>query len=267
MQRVVPVSDPDDPRIAAYRDVRERDLVGRFGRFVAEGEVVLRQMARAGRYAFESLLLAENRLPALADLVAALPDSVPVYVAGREAMDAIVGFPIHRGALAIGLAGEPGDPAKLLAGGEGPSLVVGCVGLSNHDNVGGIFRNAAAFGARAVLLDAASCDPLYRKAIRVSVGAALTTPFARCADAHAMIDALVGAGYEVFSLTPRGALTLEEAARAAGPRRAILLGAEGPGLPGDVIDRARGVRIDMAGGFDSLNVATTAGVALYAFSR
>ncbi|MCG6122205.1 MAG: RNA methyltransferase [Microvirga sp.] len=267
MQRLIPVSNPDDPRIAAYRDVRERDLVGRQGRFVAEGEVVLRQMARAGRFEFESLLIAENRISALADFLAALPDGVPVYVAGRAAMDAIIGFPIHRGALAIGIAPEPGDPAALLARSSGRALAVGCVGLANHDNVGGIFRNAAAFGAGAALLDSASCDPLYRKAIRVSVGAALTTPFARCADAHAMIDLFEGGGFETFALTPRGALSLEEAARNAGPRRALLLGAEGPGLPEDVIARATSVRIDMAGGFDSLNVATTAGIALYALSR
>ncbi|TVR09348.1 MAG: RNA methyltransferase [Salinarimonadaceae bacterium] len=267
MRRVIPVSDPHDPRIAAYRDVRERDLVGRLDRFVAEGEVVLRQMARAGRFAFESLLIAENRVAALADLVSALPDEVPVYVAGREAMKTIVGFPIHRGALAIGVIPEPGDPARLLARPHDRALAIGCVGLANHDNVGGIFRNAAAFGAQAVLLDAACCDPLYRKAIRVSVGAALTTPFARCADAHAMLDLFAAAGFEVFALTPRGAVTLEEAAARAGPRRALLLGAEGPGLPEDVIARATGVRIDMAGGFDSLNVATTAGIALYALSR
>src|SRR5215213_410552 len=105
MRCPVLVSDPDDPRIASYRAVRERDLAGRRGQFVAEGEVVLRVLATGSRFEIESVLLAENRIESLRDLIAALPPSIPVYGAARAVMDAIVGFPIHRGILAIGRRG------------------------------------------------------------------------------------------------------------------------------------------------------------------
>jgi tRNA G18 (ribose-2'-O)-methylase SpoU len=127
--------------------------------------------------------------------------------------------------------------------------------------MGGIFRNAAAFGAAAVLLDADCCDPLYRKAIRVSVGAALTVPFAKLPPGADLIATLEAAGFEVLALSPRGESELDEVAPAG--RTAQLLGAEGPGLSDAALARAKGVRIAMAGGFDSLNVATASGVALH----
>src|SRR5438093_11274536 len=109
----------------------------------------------------------------------------PIYVASQEVMDAIVGFPIHRGILALGERGVELEPADVLARGD---LVVGLVGLTNHDNVGGLFRSAAAFGVSGMLLDETTCDPLYRKAIRVSVGGALIVPFARSPSAASMLD-------------------------------------------------------------------------------
>jgi tRNA G18 (ribose-2'-O)-methylase SpoU len=138
---------------------------------------------------------------------------------------------------------------------------VGLVGIANHDNMGGIFRNAAAFGADAVLLDDTCCDPLYRKAIRVSVGAALTTPWARAGDGAALAGRLAAAGCQVVALSPKGEVELSDLR--PGPRVAALFGAEGPGLPAEVLARARTVRIVMAGGFDSLNVATTSGIVLH----
>ena len=145
------------------------------------------------------------------------------------------------------------------------SVLVG-IGIANHDNVGGLFRNAAAFGAAGVLLDTGSADPLYRKAIRVSAGASLTLPHAR-APAPAILDALEAAGIAALALTPRGATELDDVAPA--PRVAVIVGAEGPGLPEDVLARVQGVRIAMARqavacGFDSLNVATAAAIALHA---
>jgi tRNA G18 (ribose-2'-O)-methylase SpoU len=131
--------------------------------------------------------------------------------------------------------------------------------LANHDNVGGIFRNAAAFGASAVLLDPETCDPLYRKAIRVSVGATLTVPFARVAGDLPV--ALRDAGFDTYALSPRGELDLTDLT--PGPRAAALFGAEGPGLPRLVMDQVRTVRIPMAQGFDSLNVSTTSGLVLH----
>src|SRR4051794_16422659 len=142
----IPITDPDDPRIKSYRNVRERDLVGRSGRFIAEGEVVLRVLLTRSPFEVESVLLADNRIDALADLVGSVPAGTPVFRADRTVMDSIVGFPVHRGVLAVGRR-PPQPPLDDFLAGLGPgALVVGLVGLANHDNVGGIFRNAAAFG-------------------------------------------------------------------------------------------------------------------------
>ncbi|HEY0291338.1 MAG TPA: RNA methyltransferase [Hansschlegelia sp.] len=263
---LIAISNPDDPRIAAYRAVRERDVVGRGERFVAEGEVVLRLLVGdASRHAIESALIAEARIEALAPELARMPPETPVYVASQTVMDAVVGFQIHRGVLAIGRRAPALDAASLLARLPETALVVALVGVSNHDNVGGVFRNAAAFGADAVLLDGSSCDPLYRKAIRVSVGASLVMPFTRGGSGEALVDALDAAGFETLALSPAGDRALETITPA--PRAALLLGAEGPGLPAELMARTRTVSIAMAPGFDSLNVATTSGIALYAAAR
>ena len=262
----IQVTDPDDPRIAAYRAVRERDVVGRGERFVAEGEVVLRLLL-GGRSAhgLESLLVSARRLPSLGELLALRPESAPVYVAGQAVMDAVVGFPIHRGVLAIGRRAPAVTAQALLAALPERALVAGLIGVTNHDNVGGVFRNAAAFGADAVLMDASSCDPLYRKAIRVSVGASLTVPFARGGDGHEMLDALNAAGFATVALSPSGARALRDVAPAR--RTALLFGAEGPGLPAELTARVATTRIDMAAGLDSLNVAVTSGIALFVVTR
>ena len=262
MPEPVAIDDPDDPRLAAYRAVRERDLVGRQGRFIAEGEVTLRMLVSPrARFTVESVLLAPERLPGLSDLFEAREDGPPVYCAGRSVMSAVAGFPIHRGVLAVGLRGEAPEPEALIPPAPAPALVVGLVGLTNHDNVGGLFRNAAAFGADAVLLDAATCDPLYRKAIRVSAGAALTVPFARLDSGAALLALAERHALTPLALTPGGTTLLETLEP---PSRALLLlGTEGPGLPAALMERARRVRIAMAPGFDSLNVATAGAIALH----
>jgi tRNA G18 (ribose-2'-O)-methylase SpoU len=260
MVRAIPIDDPDDPRLADYRQVRERDLVGRDGGFIAEGVVVLEKLIAGGRHPLRSVLVAQKRVEALEPLLAGLPPGVEVYAAGQAAMDAVVGFPIHRGVLAAGTRAEPGLDAVLAALPQ-RALVVGLCGIANHDNMGGLFRNAAAFGADAVLLDEDCCDPLYRKAIRVSVGAALTTPFARAGSASAMAGRLAAEGFAVAALSPAGDVELSQVASA--PRQSVLFGAEGPGLPPAVLAQAQTVRIQMAGGFDSLNVATTSGIVLH----
>ncbi|MCC2651633.1 MAG: methyltransferase [Microvirga sp.] len=262
---LIAISDPDDPRIEAYRAVKERDLLGRQHRFIAEGEVVLRVLLRQSRFKIESLLLGEGRVEGLNDALHSLPSEVPVYIANRQVMDAIVGFPIHRGILAIAKRPVMPPVEALVAGLPEKALVVVMVGLANHDNVGGIFRNAAAFGADAVLLDQETCDPLYRKAIRVSVGGALVVPFTRAPSADVLVQALEGASFEVIALSPSGKEVLSEVQPAR--RTALLLGAEGPGLPPELMARTRTVSIPMSGGFDSLNVATTSGIALHHLTR
>jgi tRNA G18 (ribose-2'-O)-methylase SpoU len=259
--RFIPIEDADDSRIEGYRAVRERDLAGRHGLFVAEGEVVLRVLARSAVYEPDSVLLAEKRVEALRPLLEPLPAATPVYTAAQPVLDAIVGFHIHRGVLALGRRGTPPEAEALLAGLGPEALVVALFGIGNHDNMGGLFRNAAAFGADAVLLDPACCDPLYRKAIRVSVGAALSTSFAWLRQGEDALDLLERHGFTALGLSPAGKVRLADLRR---PRRAaLLLGSEGPGLPASVLDRATTVTIPMAGAFDSLNVATTCGIALH----
>ena len=265
--RLVPIASADDPRIEPFARVRDRDL-SRGARFVAEGEVVVRVLAMRRRFRTSALLLEERRVGSMEDVLDTLGDDVDAYVAPQSVMDAVVGFPIHRGILAIGERGADLAAADVLARAE---LVVGLVGVANHDNVGGVFRSAAAFGASCVLLDGATCDPLYRKAIRVSVGGALVVPFARCAGADAMLDALVAFGFEVFALTPRGDETVDVLRTAhpapSRPRRALLVGAEGEGLPDAVLARTRRLRITMSGAMDSLNVAVAASLALHEATR
>lgn len=283
MAHLVQVDSPSHPALAPYTAVRERDLVGRDGLFIAEGEVVVRVLTSRTSLAVRSLLLESRRVDAVADVLEVVPDGVPAYVVPQSVMDAVVGFSIHRGVLALGERGAVRDPRGLIASvSKGASrarsseasgaaavplhggILIGLVGLTNHDNVGGIFRNAAAFGATGVLLDATTCDPMYRKSIRVSAGAALVVPFARCTSAEQMLEFLEGEGIEAIALTPRGEETIDALSPAP---RALLLGTEGPGLPEAVLRRARRVRIDMAPGLDSLNVAVASGIALHEVRR
>ncbi|MFN7012624.1 MAG: TrmH family RNA methyltransferase, partial [Allorhizobium sp.] len=156
-RKLIAIEDPADPRIAEFSQIRERDLTGRAGGFIAEGTVVLRMLAAAhgaGRgIRAEKLLLLRNRVEGVADLLAAFPEDVPIYVAEAAVLDAIAGFHLHRGVLALGRR-EGGETIDALIGAlpQDALVLVGC-GISNHDNIGALFRNAAAFGADAVLLD------------------------------------------------------------------------------------------------------------------
>ena len=255
------IDDPADPRVAAYRDIRERDLTGRERLFVAEGEVVVRTLlSPASLCRARSLLIAANRLEAQAELIAAA-GKTPVYAASQVVIDAIAGFPLHRGLLALGEKPVERTVEDVLADMPEDCVVLACAGIGNHDNMGGLFRNAAAFGALAVLMDERCCDPFYRKAIRVSVGAVLRTPGASAASLEHLVMALQAARFEVIALSPGATEPL--AGLTGGGRKAILVGSEGPGLPSDIMARVRTVGIPMAGGFDSLNVAVTSALALY----
>ena len=261
----IQIDDARDPRVAAYLDIRERDLTGRHGRFVAEGKVVLDVLLSAGRFAAESILVLENRLAGLDDILRKAPADLPVYVAASDIMDRIAGFHMHRGILAIGSKGTPQPAEALLDTLPADALIVVLIGIANHDNIGSIFRNAAAFGADAVFVDDTCCDPLYRKAIRVSVGAALKVPFASFEDTTGFITALGPLGLSQFALSPRGASDIRDAERTN--RLALYLGTEGEGLPASLLARLQTVRIGMAQGFDSLNVAAASAIALHHFSR
>lgn len=256
----IPITRRDDPRIAAYTSIRERDLTGRDGRFIVEGKVTLGVLLARSRFEVESLFLCETRLGPLADLLAQVPEGAPVYTAPQGVMDEIAGFPVHRGVLACARKGAPLEVADVLANAKTVLLLAG---LSNHDNVGAAFRNAAAFGVDAVLLDETSCDPLYRKSIRVSAGAALWLPFIHAGEAGAQIEHVKAEGFEVWAMTPRAeARDLYKLKRPE--KLAVLLGPEGPGLSDALIAAGQPVRIPMATGFDSVNVATAGAIALSA---
>jgi tRNA G18 (ribose-2'-O)-methylase SpoU len=262
---LISIDDPQDPRVAAYLDIRERDLVGRHGRFVAEGKVVLDLLLSSGRFTAESALILENRLAGLDAVLGKAPHDFPVHVASAEVIDRIAGFHMHRGILAIGVRGDPASAEVLVESLPERALAVVLVGISNHDNMGAIFRNAAAFGADAVLLDSTCCDPLYRKAIRVSVGAALKVPFASFDDTSPFTATLDRLGFDQFALSPGGTVDIRDGQRSA--RLALYLGTEGEGLPEDLLSRLNTVRIGMAQGFDSLNVAAASAIALHHFSN
>jgi tRNA G18 (ribose-2'-O)-methylase SpoU len=263
--RLIRVEDPADPRIAEFTRMRDKDLAGRGDLFIAEGRVVLQALldAEAGekRFVIEKALMLENRIDGLTDLLDRIDPACPVYVAGREVLDAAVGFAMHRGILAVGRHVPATSFSDFLSRLPEQALLVAACGISNHDNIGGIFRNAGVFGADGVVLDASCCDPLYRKAIRVSVGAALRVPFCRAGSIGDLVTTLSEHGFEVAGLSPRGTEALS--AYVPGRRLALLAGTEGEGLPQEIIARIKTLRIEQAPGMDSLNVATASGIALW----
>lgn len=263
--RLIEIRHPDDPRIAEFRDIRERDLTGRESRFIAEGTVVLRLLAGAhaasGDFVAEKVLLLRNRVSGLSDIIDAFPTDVPVYVATSEVLDGIVGFHLHRGVLALGRRRREIELGVFLDRLPQQALVLAGCGISNHDNMGSMFRNAAAFGADAVLLDESCCDPLYRKALRVSVGSILTLPYCRQSSDLGLLAAMADRGFAIWSLSPQGKVDIRDVP--ACERMALVVGTEGDGLPHSILSTFGSVRIPQAPGLDSLNVATASGIALF----
>jgi tRNA G18 (ribose-2'-O)-methylase SpoU len=252
-----PVDDPSDPRVADFFRLNEPEL-RREGYFLAEGALVIRQLLRSP-YRVRAVLATSRGLAALAADLA--DQDAPVYQVSQALMTSIAGFHFHRGALASAERGPQPDLATVAAAGD---VLLMAEGVTDNENLGGLFRNAAAFGVAGVVLDATSADPFYRRAVRVSMGHVLRLPHTRVANAPEAVAALRGSGFEVVALTPDpGADDLRTLT--PGPRRRVLLvGAEGPGLSHASLAAAdRRVRIAMAPGVDSLNVATAAAVALH----
>jgi tRNA G18 (ribose-2'-O)-methylase SpoU len=254
----IPVACIDDPRLDDYRNIPDPDLLRSRGIFIAEGRYVVRRLL-ASRFRTRSILMTPAARDASGDVVEQAGE-LPLFVVSQETMNGIAGFNIHRGCLAVGER-PPAAAWRDLA--RPASLVLVLEGVSNADNVGGLFRNAAAFGAGAVLLGPACADPLYRKAIRTSMGASLDVPFAALPDWPADLARLRADGFTLVALTPSGDARLSRA-----DRTALLVGHEGEGLSEDALSAADvRVRIPMAGGVDSINVATAAAIALYELSR
>ena len=277
------ISDLNDPRVALFRDVTDPELMRRHGLFVAEGRLVVKRLLESRRFETLAVLLTETVLPLLRDAIDAKIeargavdifdtfDSAHVFVMPPGSMDLLGGFNFHRGCIALGHRPAPPPAlADLALDAAGPRLVLGLQSLANADNVGSIFRNAAAFGVHAIVLDSRSCDPLYRKATRTSMGTTLTVPFAIDGDWLEALEVMRRAGYQLVALTPSpDAIDIAAAAdmpELARRRIALLVGSEGAGLDDETLARADfRVAIRMAAGVDSLNVATATGIALHRF--
>jgi tRNA G18 (ribose-2'-O)-methylase SpoU len=255
------VWDPLDADIVAlYRNLRDADR-RRQGLFVVEGRLLVERLLTASRFAVHSVLLT----PAIAKALAPVVDAarVPMMILDGAVMRQIAGFDFHRGALAIGKRGEP-TPLQILISPPVRTLVV-LERLADPENVGAVMRNAQAFGADGVVLAPGTADPLGRKAIRVSAGAALALPFAHADAWPDDLHRLRAAGFMLVALTPDpaardlGTLTIDPRARVA-----LLVGSEGDGLSAAARAAAEvEVRIPIARDVDSLNVAVAAGIALH----
>jgi tRNA G18 (ribose-2'-O)-methylase SpoU len=258
---IVHVASPDDPRLRPFLRVDDGELRRREGVFLAEGRLVVRRLLADRRYVVRAVLLTDAAGGALEDAVARRPD-VPVYVVPLQWMAPITGFDLHRGCLAV--AQRPGPRDWTPSGDASRALIL--EGIGNPDNVGGLFRTAYALGVEIVFLGPGTGDPLYRKALRVSCGAALAVPFATVPSVPEAIARLQQAGVQVWALTPAAeAVTLADACRRRPRKVAVMVGAEGPGLTADAIARAcLRVRIPVNPAADSLNVTVAAGIALAA---
>ncbi len=262
MTSPIEITDPADPRLADYVALRDtslrKHLESAQGLFIAEGEKVIRRALAAG-YRPRSFMLAPRWLAGLAD---AIPDDVPVYLVAEALAERVSGFHVHRGALAS-LHREVRHAAADLLGFD--RLVV-CEDIVDHTNVGAIIRNAAGLGWDGVLLAPRAADPLYRRAIKTSMGTVFSLPWARLDGWGDAVGMLQRAGFTVAALALHGrAVPLGELAAAPPAKLAILLGTEGAGLSAPWVEAADViVQIPMWAGVDSLNVAGAAAVACYA---
>lgn len=287
---LVRVDDRDDPRLLLYRDLN--DPAGRIrleadqSVFVVEGRLAVSRLLTSP-YRVHSLLVDDHQVDAASDLVAATRAlGAPVLVGSRALVSSTVGFDLHRGVVAVAHRPPPIGMDRVLADAAGtsasrgaPPLIAVLEGLNDHENIGALFRNAAAFGVAGVLLNPACADPLYRRSIRVSVGHVLRVPFARLVPWPTGLEQVRAAGFVVAAMAPHppagsgvrvvGLAELKASVTSSDHPAgvALLLGAEGPGLTDSALAMADVViRIPMAEGFDSLNVATAAGLAFHALA-
>jgi len=270
MPNIQAVDDPDDPRVADYVGLKDAELRRRRevpakpdgqepGLFIAEGAIVLRRLI-ASPYRMRSVLLTAKRYGPLAGDLAAV--SAPVYLASQAVMNAVVGFDIHRGVLAAAERRRLPEVASLLAASRRVAVLEDLV---DHENLGVIFRNAAALGVDAILLSPACADPLYRRSVRVSMGHVLSVPYAVIDPWPDGLAAVAAAGFLLVALTPDpAARDIRELDLPSHDRVGMILGAEGPGLSSGALATAVPARIAMRFGVDSLNVASAAAIAFHA---
>ncbi|BBX23867.1 rRNA methyltransferase [Mycolicibacter terrae] len=266
---VVDIEDPRDSRLDDFRDLnsidRRPDLPTGKGLVIAEGVLVVQRML-ASRYTPRALLGTDRRLTELAPDLAGVSD-VPYYRVSAEVMAEVVGFHLNRGVLAAASRVPEPTVADLVAGARTIAVLEG---VNDHENLGSIFRNGAGLGVDAVVFGHGCADPLYRRAVRVSMGHALLVPFARSADWPADLAMLRERGFRVLAMTPdpRADALSTAMATVRGEPLAVLVGAEGPGLSQQAMRASdMRVRIPMSRGTDSLNVATAAALAFYERTR
>ncbi len=265
---VVDIADPADPRLDDFRDLnsvdRRPDLPSGKGLVIAEGVLVVQRML-ASRFTPRALLGTDRRLTELGTDLDGL--DVPYYRVHPDVMADVVGFHLNRGVLASASRAAELSVSDVIAT---AATVAVLEGVNDHENLGSVFRNAAGLGVDAVIFGSGCADPLYRRAVRVSMGHALLVPFARATRWPADLEILRAEGFQLLAMTPdAGAAALADAmAGLAAQRVAILVGAEGPGLQEHTM-RASDlrVRIPMSRGTDSLNVATAAALAFYERDR
>ncbi|WP_433267885.1 TrmH family RNA methyltransferase [Actinosynnema sp. CS-041913] len=258
---MIEIDDPADPRLDDFRDLstadRRPDRPGGRGLVIAEGVVVVERLLDSP-YPVRALLGVRRRIEALGSLPA------PAYVTSPEVMAEVVGFHLNRGVLAA--ADRAPQPTAEDLARRSTRLAV-LEGVGDHENLGSLFRNAAALGVDGILLGPGCSDPLYRRSVRVSMGHVLRVPFAPLPDLDTGLDMLRHNGFTVAALTPRPTAVSLADAHLGGRRVAVLLGSEGPGLTEEAIEAADlAVRIPMTTGVDSLNVATAAAIAFYAIA-
>lgn len=255
---IQPIERADDPRISAYAHVGHHDWLRERGLFVAEGRLVVRRLLESARFPVQSILLTPA---ALQSFGMAIETDAPVYIADPEVLNGVTGFNFHRGCVA--LARRPADDIST-ARFQDAELLLALEGVGNPDNVGGLFRVAAAFGVDGLLLDPATGDPFYRKAVRTSMGAVLTVPFERVAPWPSGLDDYRGMDFTVAGLTPRAdARPFTDVASELRRPLILMVGAEGPGLSDAALAVADArVRIPISPEVDSLNVVVAAGIAL-----
>jgi tRNA G18 (ribose-2'-O)-methylase SpoU len=262
---VIRIQQFDDPRLADYRSVSDSQLLRRRNRFIAEGRLVVERVIATG-HRVESVLLNDASLCALEPLISRRMPEIPIYVCETDGFAAITGFDLHRGCLALVQRPRPRSLREVIAHAE---FLLVLEGVTDADNVGSAFRNAAAFGAN-VLLNDTCCDPLYRKAIRTSMAAVLRTPYTRIDDLAGGLTTLKTEGFNIVALTPReDAVDLRRCGRRQPNQRlALIVGSEGPGLTAEAEAMADvRVHIPISADVDSLNLATATGIALYYFTR
>ncbi len=259
MPDFIRIESLDDPRVAAYRFIGDQEQLVDNNLFVAEGRLVVRRLIELRQWPIESMLVTA---PAAEGLVDVLPlTGAPIYLVEQDLMNGIVGFNIHRGCLAIAKRMATPTLDRIVAGPLSRVLVL--EGVNNPDNVGGLFRSAAAFGVDLVVLGPDCGDPLYRKAIRTSMAASLVVPFVHAAQWPGAIRDLRADGFTVVALTPmRAAAPIEEVFPHS--KLALLVGSEGSGLTPDAMQAATiRIRIPTTADVDSLNVTTAASIAMY----